>query len=119
MLTSEVAHLVEERRPALVCIGSVAPGGVSHTRHLCKRLRVRCPDLPMVVGRFGLHDESADERQQLMEGGADHIATTMRELVRHVTELSLLAETSGSEGREAQEMRVPAARHPLLDARPV
>jgi predicted PurR-regulated permease PerM len=119
MLTSEVAHLVEERRPALVCIGSVAPGGVSHTRHLCKRLRVRCPDLPMVVGRFGLHDESADERQQLVEGGADHIATTMRELVRHVTELSLLAETSGSEGREAQEMRVPAARHPLLDARPV
>ena len=119
MLTSEVAQLVEERRPALVCIGSVAPGGVSHTRHLCKRLRVRCPDLPMVVGRFGLHDESADERQQLVEGGADHIATTMRELVRHVTELSLLAETSGSEGREAQEMRVPAARHPLLDARPV
>ena len=119
MLTSEVAQLVEERRPALVCIGSVAPGGVSHTRHLCKRLRARCPDLNLVVGRFGLHDESADEQQQLVEGGADHIATTMRELARHVAELSLLAETSGSEGGEAQEMRVPAARHPLLDARPV
>ena len=73
----------------------------------------------MVVGRFGLHDESADEQQQLAEGGADHIAPTMREFVRHVAELSLLAETSGSEGGEAQEMRVPTARHPLLDARPV
>ena len=119
MLTSEVAQLVEERRPALVCIGSVAPGGVSHTRHLCKRLRARCPDLSMVVGRFGLHDESLDEQQQLEEGGADHIAPTMRELARHVAELSLLAETAGSDGGEALEMRVPAARDPLLDARPV
>jgi hypothetical protein len=120
MLTSEVAQLVEERRPALVCIGSVAPGGVSHTRHLSKRLRARCPDLNLVVGRFGLHDESADEQQELVEGGADHIAPTMRELLRHVAELSLLAETTaGSEGGETQEMRVPTPRHPLLDPRPV
>jgi predicted PurR-regulated permease PerM len=119
MLTSEVAQLVEERRPALVCIGSVAPGGVSHTRHLSKRLRARCPDLNLVVARFGLHDESADEQQQLVEGGAGHIAPTMRDLARHVAELRLLAETSGSEGGEAQEMRVPAAGHPLLDARPI
>jgi hypothetical protein len=97
----------------------VAPGGVSHTRHLCKRLRARGPDLTMLVGRFGLHDESADEQQQLVEGGADHIAPTMRELARHVAELGLLAETAGSEGGEAQEMRVPASRHPLLDPRPV
>lgn len=119
MLTSEVAQLVKERRPALVCIGSVAPGGVSHTRHLCKRLRARCPDLNLVVGRFGLHDESADEQRQLAEGGANHIAPTMLELARHVAELSLLAETAGSEGGEAQEMRIPAAGDPLLDARPV
>ena len=125
MLTSEVAQLVEERRPALICIGSVAPGGMSHTRHLCKRLRGRCPDVSLVVGRFGLHDEYAHEQQQLVEGGADRVAQTMRELGRHVAELSLLpeasgsAETSGSEGGKAQEMRVPAARHPLLDVRPV
>jgi hypothetical protein len=119
MLTSEVAQLVEERQPALVCIGSVAPGGVSHTRHLCKRLRARCPDLHLVVARFGLHDESLDEQQQLLEGGADHIAPTMRELARHVAELSLLTEAPASEEGEAEEMRVPTVRHPLLDARPV
>ena len=119
LLTSEVAQLAEERRPALVCIGSVAPGGLSHIRHLCKRLRVRCPDLNLVVGRLGLHDESSDEQQQLVEAGADYIAPTMRELARHVAELSLLTETAGSEGGEAQEMRVPAAPHPLLDVRPV
>jgi hypothetical protein len=38
---------------------------------------------------------------------------------RHVPELSLLAETSGSEGGKAQQMLVPAERYPLFDARPV
>jgi hypothetical protein len=47
------------------------------------------------------------------------IAPTIHELERHVAELTLLAEASGSEGGKAQEMRVPAARHPLLDTRPV
>jgi hypothetical protein len=53
------------------------------------------------------------------EGGADHIVPTMCELERHVPELSLLAETSGSEGGKAQQMHVPAVRYPLFDARPV
>lgn len=119
MLTSEVVHLVDERRPAVVCIASVAPGGLSHTRHLCKRLRARCPDVSLVVGRFGLHDEAAAEHQELAQGGADHIAPTVRELGRHVAELSLLAGSPVSDGGEAQEVRVPAFRDPLLDARPV
>jgi hypothetical protein len=75
--------------------------------------------VPLSVSSGSPDDEPADEKQQLVEGGADHIAPTMRELERHVAELSLLAETSGSEGGKAQEMRVPAARYPLLDARPV
>ena len=119
MLTSEVTQLVEERRPTIICIGSVAPGGMSHVRHLCKRLRARCPDVGLVVGRFGLHDESADEQQQLADAGADHIVTTLRELGRHVAELSLLADAHGSERRKAQKMRVPAARHSILDVQPV
>ena len=118
MLTSEVTRLVDERHPALVCVGSVAPGGMSHTRHLCKRLRTRCPDVSLVVGRFGLHEESVEEREQLAEAGADFIAPTMREFGRHVAELSLLAEAAGSDGK-ADEVRVPALRDPLLDARPV
>ena len=57
MLTAEVVAWVELHRPALVCIGAVAPGGLSQARHLCKRLRSQCPELKIVVGRWGLHDE--------------------------------------------------------------
>ena len=57
MLTSEVLEHVGETRPDVCCVGCVAPGGLNHTRHLCKRLRARFPDLKLVVGRWGLHDE--------------------------------------------------------------
>src|SRR5688572_9457321 len=57
MVVADVLALVDLQRPALVCIGSVAPGGLSQARQLCKRLRSHCPQLKIVVGRWGLHDE--------------------------------------------------------------
>ncbi len=58
-LTAELLDLVEERRPAAVCIAATPPGGLAHTRYLCKRLRSRFPELKVVVGRWGLVDLSA------------------------------------------------------------
>ena len=57
MLTAEVVAWVDRHRPALFCIGAVAPGGLNQARHLCMRLRSQCPELKIVVGRWGLHDE--------------------------------------------------------------
>ena len=89
LLTSEVTQLVAERQPAVLCIGSVGPGGVSHIRHLCKRLRARCPDLKLVAGHWAL-DEDSDERRELTEAGADRVALSMLESQRHLAELSPL-----------------------------
>ena len=77
MLVSEVLAWVDLHRPALVCIGAVAPGGLSQARHLCKRLRSQCPELKIVVGRWGLHDEKDADRQHLLAAGADHVETTV------------------------------------------
>jgi hypothetical protein len=77
MLTAEVVAWVDLHRPALLCIGAVAPGGLSQARHLCKRLRSQCPDLKIVVGRWGLHDEKDADRQHLLAAGADHVETTV------------------------------------------
>lgn len=41
MLTAAVVGWVDQHRPALSCIGAVAPGGVRQARHLCQRLRSR------------------------------------------------------------------------------
>jgi predicted PurR-regulated permease PerM len=89
MLTAEVVAWVDLHRPALLCIGAVAPGGLSQARHLCKRLRSQCPELKIVVGRWGLHDEKNADRQQLLAAGADHVETTVLDTQRTLTQLAL------------------------------
>jgi predicted PurR-regulated permease PerM len=78
-LTSELVAHVTEGRSAVICIGSLPPGGLAHTRHLCKRLRARHPELKIIVGRWGLKDNVEANRAQLLEVGADRMATTLLE----------------------------------------
>ena len=89
MLTAEVVAWVDLHRPAVLCIGAVAPGGLSQARHLCKRLRSQCPEIKIVVGRWGLHDEKDADRQQLLAAGADYVETTLLDTQRTLTQLGL------------------------------
>jgi len=66
LLASEVIALVEKTRPTIVCLGTLPASGLAaHTRYLCKRLRARCPDLRIVVGRWGLRESTGPARRQL------------------------------------------------------
>jgi predicted PurR-regulated permease PerM len=85
-LTSEVVDQVAKKRPALICIVSMPPGGLAQTRYLCKRLRVRFPDTRILVGRLGT--QTADHRDVLLAAGADKVATTMIELRDQVIQVS-------------------------------
>ena len=40
-MTADLVAQVAEQAPALVCIGALPPGGLAHTRYLCKKLRAR------------------------------------------------------------------------------
>ena len=53
-LTADLVAQVAEQAPALVCIGALPPGGLAHTRYLCKKLRARFLKVKIVVGRWGL-----------------------------------------------------------------
>jgi hypothetical protein len=103
MLTAEVVAWVDLHRPVLLCIGAVAPGGLSQARHLCKRLRSQCPELTIVVGRWGLHDEKETDRQHLLAAGADHVETTVLDTQRALAQVGLTL------GRPAPESPPPLA----------
>ena len=77
--TEMLVARVAEEGPVLVCIGSLPPGGLAHTRYLCKRLRARSPKLKIVVGRWGLRDDVKQNEEQLREAGADAMTTTILE----------------------------------------
>src|SRR5262249_46174955 len=69
MLSSELVARAESERPALVCISSLPPGGLSQTRYLCKRLRAKLPETKILVGRWGLMQGLDQNRDQLREAG--------------------------------------------------
>jgi predicted PurR-regulated permease PerM/CheY-like chemotaxis protein len=86
-LASEVVALVEEKRPAIICIAALPPGGLAHTRLLCKRLRTRFPDVKIVVGRWGLTANVDKNSNQLLAAGADQVGTMLRETQSQVGQL--------------------------------
>jgi hypothetical protein len=73
-LASEVGVAAERLRPHLVCITSVPPGGLAHARYLCKRLRARLPDVPILVVRPSPGHEASAEPEA---DGARVTATTV------------------------------------------
>jgi hypothetical protein len=76
-LTAELLDMVAERSPGVVCIGAIPPGGLAHTRYLCKRLRARFPDLKVVVGRWGMRDITTAE--PVREAGSDRTTAKLKE----------------------------------------
>ena len=84
MLTAEVVALIGEKNPAMICIAAVPPGGLSHTRYLCKRLRGRFPNLKIAVGRWGI---GSDDSDSILLAGADKVGTTMIETREQMIQL--------------------------------
>jgi hypothetical protein len=95
LLVSEALALVETQTPAVVCIGALPSGGqASHTRHLCKRLRTRFPDLKILVGRWGVKESTEEIRDLLRASGADHVGTTLVETREQIQQVSHLESMS-------------------------
>ena len=74
-LASEIADAVSEFDPHVVLIGSLPPGGVSHTRYTSKRLRSRFPKLKILIGRWT--DAAEGQTEELIKSGADAVDWTL------------------------------------------
>jgi len=115
-LASELVERIAERRPGLVCIGAVPPGGLARTRYLCTRLRARFPGIKLVVGRWGLMHGLESTRKQLRRVGVHYVAATLSETRNQLRNLlpSLVWQQSRSHpaGRPEKELAAPE-RPPL------
>ena len=79
MLAAEQVSQAAERRPAVLCIAALRPGGLAHTRYLCKRLHARIPGVRVVVGRWGVSPKDEQIQEQLREASPELVATTLLE----------------------------------------
>jgi predicted PurR-regulated permease PerM len=76
-LTAELLDHLKQETPAVVCIGSLPPGGLAQARYLCKRIRQQAPDVKILIGRWGESEKAERMEKRLREAGANQMATTL------------------------------------------
>lgn len=98
--SEDVADLVIERRPGLVCVVSISPSRGSEVRNYCRRIRSALPNVRILVLRphlTGAEPSRSDAR--LNEAGADVVARTTRDAAEAVT--ALLSDAQNQVGLQA------------------
>jgi len=85
-LAAEVVALVESTSPACICVATLPPGGLAHTRYLVKRLHARLGDGCVVVGRWG-SGHPAEDPGGLLAAGANRVGTSIAATRDHVLEM--------------------------------
>jgi predicted PurR-regulated permease PerM len=86
-LTAELLDQIALEPPALVCLMAIPPGGLAHTRYLCKRMRARFPDLKILVCRWDTKPTRQSIRAQLAAAGANFITATLEETRQQLASL--------------------------------
>ena len=84
---SEVIDLVERRTPDVVCISATPPAAVMHARHLCKLVRGRFPQVPVVVGLWDARGDLSKARARIGGAATTHVVTTLAEAQEQVRRL--------------------------------
>jgi predicted PurR-regulated permease PerM len=106
-LVSQMQH------PAATIIVSLAPGGMTQARYLCRRLRGQASKARIVVSRLGQRREVGKFRKLLLSAGADRVVTTLREACGQLVHLA------GSQGTlQEAPLDTVAKGRPAVNDRP-
>jgi predicted PurR-regulated permease PerM len=76
-LPSLVERWIEREKPALVFVAILPPGGVIQARYLCKRLRKRFAELPILIGYWGQPRSFDRLLIRLRSAGAAYMTTSL------------------------------------------
>jgi hypothetical protein len=98
-LAGEVLELVEVHEPGAVCISALPPAALAHSRYLCKRLRVKFPKLPTVVGLWTSKVEAKKSLDRLPRGDALSLVTSLSAAIAEIHQMiqPLLVERASAE----------------------
>jgi hypothetical protein len=77
LLPSDIESQVAEARPAAVVICVMPPGGLTQARYLCRRLRRRFHDLPIIVTYLGTYRDYDALLVRFRASGATYVTTSI------------------------------------------
>lgn len=81
---SEVVDLVKRRTPDVVCISATPPAAVMHARHLCRQVRGRFPEIPVVVGLWDAQGDLSKAKTRISGAATTHVVATLAEAQEQV-----------------------------------
>ncbi len=82
---------IAKLEPAVVCLSCLPPGAILHARYMCKRVRARFPDMPIVVGVWIQSTEPQAALQRLQAMPNVRVVTTLPQAVDQIRALAALA----------------------------
>jgi predicted PurR-regulated permease PerM len=83
-LVSEMGDLVEQHKADVVCISATPPAAVMHARHVCRRLRVRFPEVHLVVGLWDAQGDLTKAKERIGCGAAAPVVATLAAARRQI-----------------------------------
>lgn len=78
-LSSEILEQLKQPKVDVLCLGMLQPGSTVHLRHLCKKMRMKFPEVKILVGIWGLEKINEEKAQALCDSGADWVGNTLQE----------------------------------------
>jgi hypothetical protein len=89
-----------EQQPDLVCIICIPPGGLTQARYICRRVRAKLPQTPILVIRPGVQANGKESAEKLTEDGANQVCFTIEDAHKAASQ-RLVAEGSGRAQKES------------------
>ena len=106
--TIEKANLIKDENVSLVCVSAVAPCGLLHARHLCKRLASELPHSGILAGLWNEKLEPKDIQSRFPMVPPDNILTSLKQALERIPPMA-------STSSERSTRPVPPAGIPLLE----
>jgi predicted PurR-regulated permease PerM/methylmalonyl-CoA mutase cobalamin-binding subunit len=86
-LASEYVELVEKRGVQVVIISALPPGAATHARYLVKRLRLRFPELKIIVGLWTVEGDLARAKERLGAAGTTLVVSSIEAAVEQLQQV--------------------------------
>ncbi len=112
MLVNEILADIGERRIGMVCISAVRPFAVMHARFLAKRLRVRFPQLKVMIGLWDSKKKAASVERKPEDSAADWIVSTLAEAVHQTRQSDPCLPVLTATAVEAEEVTAETRQKP-------
>jgi hypothetical protein len=97
-----------------VVVSALPPEAVTPARAVCRSVRARTKDLPLMVGLWDPESDLTKPRQRLEAAGAGHLAVTFAECVSALEAMTSAAAAAPQTGAPASAPGTPSRRGALL-----